>query len=261
MRLLPCFALLLPAAALAAELPQSGPEDSRIRTVVYDPEQVVIIKGHAGYEQMIEFADDERVESLAIGDSLSWQVVPNKAKNRLFIKPVEPNAHTNFAITTNKHAYAFELIAVNLITEIPNLNYVVRFRYPQDEDAKVQAQLAAVDHDKQQEVVPDKKVDPTAWNLDYTYQGKPELTPLHVFDDGSFTYFEFREHQDTPAIFLVSDGKNESLLNYHVSGKYLVVERTGKQFTLRSRDGDVCVYNEPAFREATAPAVAVKQGE
>ncbi|MDB5973269.1 MAG: virB9 [Nevskia sp.] len=248
--------LLLAGTAGATQLPQSGPEDPRIRMVVYDPSQVVLIKCHAGFEQMIELGEGEKIESLSLGDSLAWQVVPNKEGNRLFLKPVEPKAHTNLAVITNRRSYAFELVAVNLLAEIDTLSYVVRFQYPQDEDAKVQAQLAAVAHDKQQEVVPDRKTDPSAWNLDYTFQGNTELSPLHVFDDGTFTYFQFRDKQDVPAIFLVADGQNESLLNYHVSGKYVVVERTGKQFTLRSRAGVVCVYNETAFRAqaATPPA-------
>jgi type IV secretion system protein VirB9 len=244
---------LLPVLAQAAQLPESGPEDPRIRTVVYDPSQVVLIKGHAGFEQMIQFGEGEKIESLSIGDSLAWQIVPNKDGNLLFLKPVEPKAHTNLSVVSNKRTYSFELIAVNLIAEIGDLSYIVRFQYPQEEEAKVQAQLAAAEHDKQQEVVPDKKVDPSAWNLDYTFQGKTELAPLHAFDDGTFTYFQFRGHQDVPAIFLVTDGKNESLLNFHVSGKYVVVERIGKQFTLRSRGGDVCVYNEAAFNAAAAP--------
>jgi type IV secretion system protein VirB9 len=247
---------LLPSLACAAELPQSGPEDPRIRNVVYDPSQVVMIKGHYGFEQMVQLADDEKIESLAIGDSLAWQVAPNKQGNLLFLKPVEPKAHTNVAVVTNKRTYAFELVAVNMLTQIDDMSYVVKFRYPQDEEAKVQAQLASVAHDQQQEVVPDKKVDPSAWNLDYTMQGKTEVAPLHVFDDGTFTYFQFKEHQDVPAIFLVADGKNESLLNYHVSGKYVVVERTGKQFTLRSREGEVCVYNEAQWRQAAATTTA-----
>ncbi len=242
--------MLLAGSAAAAELPESGPEDPRIRTLVYDPSQVVVIKGHAGFQQMIQFGEGEKIESLSIGDSLAWQVVPNKDGNLLFLKPVEPKAHTNLAVVSNRRSYAFELIAVNLIAEVGDMSYIVRFRYPQEEDAKVQAQLAAVEHDKQQEVVPDRKLDPSAWNLDYTFQGKTGLAPLHAFDDGTFTYFQFRERQDVPAIFLVTDGKNESLLNYHVSGKYVVVERTGKQFTLRSREGEVCVYNEAAFKAA-----------
>jgi type IV secretion system protein VirB9 len=250
------LALLLSMAAHAAQVPQSGPEDPRMRTVVYDPSQVVLIKGHYGFEQMVQLADDEKIESLAIGDSLAWQVAPNKQGNLLFLKPVEPKAHTNVAVVTNKRTYAFELVAVNLLAQVDDMNYVVKFRYPQDEEAKVQAQLASAVHDQQQEVVPDQKVDPSAWNLDYTMQGKAEVAPLHVFDDGNFTYFQFKEHQDVPAIFLVADGKNESLLNYHVSGKYVVVERTGKQFTLRSRAGDVCVYNEALWRAPVQAAAA-----
>ena len=260
MRLI-ALALLLPTLALSAELPRSGPEDPRIRSIVYDPNQVVVIRGHYGFEQMVQLADDEKVESLSIGDSLAWQVAPNKAGNLLFLKPVEPKAHTNLAVVTNKRSYAFELIAVNLLAQIDDMNYVVRFRYPQDEEAKVQAQLAAATHEQQQEVVPERKLDPSAWNLDYSFQGKPELTPAHVFDDGTFTYFQFREHQDTPAIFLVGDDRKESLLNYHMSGKYLVVERTGKQFTLRSRDGAVCVYNEQAFRTPSVDAAAAPQAQ
>jgi type IV secretion system protein VirB9 len=248
---------LLPVLAQATELPESGPEDPRIRTVVYDPSQVVVIKGHAGFEQMIQFGDGEKIESLSIGDSLAWQIAPNKDGNLLFLKPVEAKAHTNLEVVSNKRSYAFELIAVNLLAEVGDMSYIVRFRYPQEEEAKVQAQLAANEHDKQQEVVPDKRTDPSAWNLDYTFQGKTDLAPLHAFDDGTFTYFQFKEHQDVPAIFLVTDGKNESLLNFHVSGKYVVVERIGKQFTLRSREGDVCVYNEAAFNAAAA-AVATK---
>jgi type IV secretion system protein VirB9 len=250
------IAFLLPALASAAQLPQSGPEDPRIRTVVYDPAQVVVIKGHYGFEQMIRLADGEKVESLSIGDALAWQVVPSKGGNLLFLKPVEPKAHTNLTVVSDKRTYAFELIAVNLLAQIDQMNYIVRFRYPQDEEAKVQAQLAAKAHDQRQEVVPGHQPDPAAWNLDYTFQGKRELTPLHVFDDGTFTYFQFHEHQDVPAIFLVADDKKESLLNYHVSGKYVVVERTGKQFTLRNRDGNVCVYNESAFKSPTAQVAA-----
>lgn len=248
--------LLLAGSAGAAELPENGPEDPRIRTVVYDPSQVVVIRGHAGFEQMIQFGEGEKVESLSIGDSLAWQVAPNKDGNLLFLKPVEPKAHTNLAVVSNRHSYAFELVAVNLVAEIGDMSYIVRFRYPQDEEAKVQAQLAAIAREQKQEVVPDRKVDPSAWNLDYSFQGDTALAPLHVFDDGTFTYFQFREKQDVPAIFLVADGKNESLLNYHVAGKYVVVERTGRQYTLRSREGEVCVYNEAAFKVAAPPAAA-----
>lgn len=248
--------LALPLLAAAAELPQSGPEDPRIRTLVYDPNQVVVIKGHYGFEQMIQFAPDEKIKSLSIGDSLAWQVVPNKQGNLLFLKPVEPKAHTNLAVVSNKRTYAFELIAVNGPAQVDHMNYVVRFEYPQDAEARVQARLAAIRHEQQQEVVPERKVDPSAWNLDYTYQGDRALAPLHVFDDGTFTYFEFRPHQDLPAIFLVGKDRKESLLNYHVSGRYVVVERTGRQFTLRSRDGTLCVYNEAAWHAPASPSAS-----
>jgi type IV secretion system protein VirB9 len=250
MRLAAILTLLLPFAVSAAQLPKPGPMDPRIRTIVYNPREVFVIKGHYGFQQMIQLADDEKVESLSIGDSLAWQVTPNKAGNLLFLKPVEPKAHTNLSVITNRRSYAFELIAINLIAQIARTTYIVRFQYPQDEDARMQARL----RNEAQEVVPQRQVDPSNWNLDYTFQGKSGLAPVRVFDDGQFTYFEFRNTQDAPAIFLVADGENESLLNYHVSGKYLVVERLGRQFTLRSREGRVCVYNEAAYKAEPAAA-------
>lgn len=254
MKLLTLIVCLLPMLATAATLPQPGPEDPRIRSVAYNPGEVVEIRGAYGFQQMIEFGDGEKVESISIGDSLAWQIVPNKAGNLLFLKPVEPKAITNLAVVSDRRSYAFRLVAGEPGPNPLDLTYVVRFRYPQDEDAKTQAALAAITHDKAQEVTPDHTVAPEAWNLDYRFTGKPELAPAHVFDDGTFTYFQFGQDREIPAIFLVTGQDAESLVNFHVSGRYVVVERTGKQFTLRSRDGTVCVFNERAFREPVQAA-------
>jgi type IV secretion system protein VirB9 len=255
MKKLLLLSCLLPAMAIAETLPRPGPEDPRIRSVAYDPGEVVEIRGAYGFQQMIEFGESEKVESISIGDSLGWQVAPNKAGNLLFLKPVEPKAITNLSVVSDRRSYVFRLVAGEPGSDPLDLTYVVRFRYPQDEEAKTQAALAAITHDKAQEVTPDHPVPPEAWNLDYRFTGKPELAPTHVFDDGTFTYFQFPDGHEIPAIFLVTGANAESLVNFHVSGRYVVVERTGRQFTLRSRDGVVCVFNEPAFRQPASTAV------
>ncbi|MGH1557267.1 hypothetical protein ACRAWD_04455 [Caulobacter segnis] len=41
--------------------------DPRIRTVAYDPDQVVRLTGYFGIQTMLEFAGDERIENVSIG--------------------------------------------------------------------------------------------------------------------------------------------------------------------------------------------------
>ncbi len=80
------------SAAHAQSEPAPGPLDPRIRTIEYDPDQVVQLKGWFGFQQMIEFAPDERIENVSIGDALGWQVTPNKRANMLFLKPIDRSA-------------------------------------------------------------------------------------------------------------------------------------------------------------------------
>ncbi|WP_033483256.1 TrbG/VirB9 family P-type conjugative transfer protein, partial [Xanthomonas citri] len=79
--------------AHAAKLPHSLVTDDRVKQVPYDPNQVYEIVGTYGYQTSIEFANDETVKVVTLGDSIAWQTVPYQ--NRLFLKPVEPNAATN----------------------------------------------------------------------------------------------------------------------------------------------------------------------
>ena len=67
---------------------------------------------------------------------------------------------------------------------------------------------------------------------------------MKIFDNGTFTYFEFDQRTDSPAIFLVDANQNESLVNGVREGKYVVVHRVGQQFTLRNGDVVTCIFND-----------------
>ena len=76
------------AGAGAAARPGGG--DPRIQTRrLYDADQVVQLQGAPGYQLDVEFAPDERIESVAVGDSAAWQVTPNRRGDRLFVKPLQ----------------------------------------------------------------------------------------------------------------------------------------------------------------------------
>ena len=71
------LAITMPAHA--EKSPKAGPVDNRIRTIVYSPRDVTEIRGHYGYQTLIEFNRDEAIQNIALGDSMAWYVNPNQS--------------------------------------------------------------------------------------------------------------------------------------------------------------------------------------
>lgn len=251
------LAVTLGTSALAAVEPTDSPADPRIKTVVYRERDVVVIKGHYGYSTTIEFGANEVVENVAIGDSVAWQVVRSDSRpNLLFLKPMEANANTNMTVVTNQRIYSFELSAYKSSSQRnKNLSFRIRFTYP-GEDAKELADFSAGIMSPSGDLIDGTR--PDDWNFDYSFSGDTNLRPVRAFDDGRFTYLQFAKIKTTPAIFLVDDEGNESLVNFTRQGKYMVIERLGRQFTLRDgKDSVACIFNgafpEPDISAPLAP--------
>lgn len=103
--------------------------DSRIKTYVYNPNEVYLLVVHTGFQSHIEFAKGEEIETISMGDSYAWKITP--LGNRLFIKPLERNIRTNMTILTNRRTYQFDIVAKELEGEDDkDLVYVIRFYYP-----------------------------------------------------------------------------------------------------------------------------------
>ena len=235
-----CKVLLLVLAAAAplaaAQTPEPGPVDPRIRTIVYNPRQVVTLTGQLGYQMVIAFGPNERIENISIGDSLAWQVTPNKKADLLFLKPIDRSPSTNMAVITNLRRYNFELISV-AATNRRAQTYDVRFLYPNEElDA---ARTIA----PPEETVSDAAA-PDSWNFAYSYDGAKTNVPARVFDDGRFTYFQWPEGTDTPAVFVIGQDGKEALVNHVVKGRYFVVEQLAARFVLRNGSQVTQVYND-----------------
>ncbi len=211
--------------------------DSRIRVITYSPDDVIKFTGYYGYQTSMEFGKDETIESISMGVSTGWQLVPSG--NKLFLKPVEEDATTNMTLITNKRTYFFELYA-DEAQDIrdPNLVFNVRFLYPEETADGGDIKTYSTSSESDLELANDL-------NLNYTISGSDDIAPIKIFDDGKFTYFEFK-HKNTeiPAIYSVSSDLRESIVNYHKSGKYIVVEKIYKKFALRLGADIVCVYNE-----------------
>lgn len=211
------FAPFLLLALTAGTLPQPGPNDPHIQRIRYDPEQVIDLQGAIGWQIMVEFAPDERIENVSIGDSLAWQVTPNKRARGLFLKPLKRGGSTNMTVVTNQRRYAFDLSTGPRRALSP---WVLQFDYPPPPVALQRAPIAAP--------VP-------VLNFAYTRGGDTSVMPSRVWDDGRQTYFEFPSDTAIPAIFAAGPGKkDESLVNVATRGRVQVVQQLGRQFVLRS---------------------------
>ncbi len=201
---------------VAAREPDPGLVDPHIQSVFYDPDEVVLLRGALGWQIMLEFNPDERIENVSIGDALAWQVTPNKRARNLFLKPLIKNASTNMTVVTDKRRYLFALETAPRQRTTP---WVLRFEYPREIVVAIE------------EPPPPP---PRRLNFAYTVAGNPALRPSRVWDDGLMTYFEFSPEKPIPAIFAGVPRKSESLVNSVIRGRVVVVQQTSGIFTLRS---------------------------
>lgn len=235
--------LCVPFEVLAAREAKPIKIDHRVRTIMYQPDEVYKYTGHYRYQTSIEFAPDEVIGTISMGDSTGWML--NPSGNRLFLKPIEQDATTNMTLITNKRIYLFELHA----RETDDINdkdmiFVMRFVYPDEDNLTVSRYLDSVP-------IPDLTKDMDRYNFNYTISGTDEIAPIRIFDDGEFTYFEFRDkNAEVPAFFWVDSDGNESLINYRTRGDYIVVERVANRYTLRHGRDIVCVFNEARLASA-----------
>jgi len=117
--------------------------DNRIKTYVYNENEVYPLMIFYGYQTSIEFARGEELSTISIGDNYAWNV--NQVGNRVFIKPLEENMHTNMTILTNKRSYQFDLFSKKADGEFnKELVYVMRFYYPDPRNENVE-QVSNVD--------------------------------------------------------------------------------------------------------------------
>ncbi|MGE0774717.1 MAG: TrbG/VirB9 family P-type conjugative transfer protein [Sphingomonadaceae bacterium] len=203
--------LLLTAAAR----PQPIGPDAHVQSVFYDPDQVVRLTGALGWQIMLEFSLDERIETVSIGDSLAWQVTPNKRARNLFLKPLRSDAATNMTVVTDQRRYTFALDTGPRRAATP---WVVRFDYPRPVVTSLPEPLPPP---------------PPVLNFSYALAGDAGLLPKRVWDDGRLTFFEFGAETPIPAIFAGGPGKDETLVNAMMRGNVTVVQQTSGRFTLR----------------------------
>jgi type IV secretion system protein VirB9 len=241
------FCYSLPSGAIAGREARPIKIDHRVRTVMYQPDEVYKFTGHYRFQSTIEFEEGEEIRTISMGDSTAWML--NPTENRLFLKPVDQDATTNMTLITNRRTYLFELHA-NETDDIADKDmvFIMRFIYQDAQGSQSFSQyLDAVPS-------PDMEENAERYNFNYTISGAEEYAPIRIFDDGEFSYFQFKnKNADVPAFYWVDDEGNESMINYRTRGDYIVVERVAKRLTLRYGREVVCVFNEAMLARIPKP--------
>lgn len=237
---------MLTTAAYAATESTAQKLDHRVHLVPYQKDQVFKFLGHYRFQSSIELEENEAIQTISLGDSTAWLI--NPLGNRIFLKPIEPDATTNMTLITNKRTYLFELHSreTDDIGD-PEMIFIMRFLYSDSDNT------AGFDQYTDEVGVPDIDKHPENYNFNYTISGNQEISPIRIFDDGEFTYFEFKDkNADIPGFFMVDENNEESLINYRTRGNYIVVERVSSRYTLRLGNKIVCVFNEARIAQMNA---------
>ena len=243
------------------------PTDSRIKTFVYNPNEIFQVKFMVGYQSIIELQKDENVELISFGDAGPWTT--RIIGRRIFLKVSDPGVKTNMTIITDRRTYLMEIMSNDEEDEIDDrITYILRFFYP-DINVDVPPTTKRIAH-----ITLNKRVynlasartasglannadittadgliaNAGAMNTNYTYGGDGRgITPLAVFDDGTKTYFKFADNNKVvPLISALATNRDytEIPLRVKKSGEYVYVETIEKQFTLRQGKELICIFNE-----------------
>lgn len=171
---------------------------------------------------------------VAAGDTVRWIIGDTTsgagpgARVHILVKPVRSDIATNLVINTDRRTYHLELRANPLVYMAS-----VSWTYPQDE-------LIALRRAEQET----RQIEPVAAGLDpaildfrYRIDGdRPAWRPVRVFDDGTRVFVEFPANAaqgDLPPLFVLGADGEAELVNFRVSGRFMIVDRLFARAELR----------------------------
>lgn len=176
------------------------------------------------------------VNPIAAGDTARWIIGDTSSgegetrRVHILVKPTAGDLSTNMVINTTRRTYFLELRASDraFLTQ-------VHWRYPAPAAPPA---ITPVPAPAGPIVAPARPASPAPrLNLAYRIRGPAALRPSRVWDDGERTYVEFPPAAilaDLPPLFLTGpDGKAAELVNYHVAGRVLIVDRLFEAAELR----------------------------
>lgn len=243
----------------AEDTPTAGKLDPRMRSLAYDPNQVVRLSTAVGATLVIRFGSSETVTAVAVSNSKDLAALPRG--NYLFFKASQILPSQPVIVLTASDAgmrrYVFSISTKamsRLDQEQPDLYYSVQFSYPDDEaaarrkeaeqKAATRRRRAEVEYQQRTlEVLKRPAADPASDNWHYVAQGDRSLLPIEVFDNGFTTVFRFPGNVRIPSIYTINPDGKEATANYSVKRDYLEVPVVSREWRLRDGSTVLCIWN------------------
>ena len=237
------------------------PSDTRIKTYVYNPNEIYQIKFMTNYQSILELQQGEDVRIITFGNPAGW-ATPRLIDNQLFMKATEPGVKTNMIIITDRRKYFFEIMSSDEDSDSVSdaqITQYLQFFYPDlksidippktskvslNENAMALATGRAIQQYEKRDT--DMVANVGEINTKYTYSGDGKgITPVMAFDNGKKTFFRFPNNNAViPVISSIDNKGNEIPMRARVSGEYIYVDGVEDQFTLRKGPELICVFNE-----------------
>ena len=166
--------------------------------------------------------------AVAAGDTVRWVIGEASSgtgaarRTHILVKPTDPGLRTNLVINTDRRTYHVELRSTPA-TYMASVGW----SYPHDDLIAVRGRAKAAAKVAATQV--QTGIDPAKLDFAYRLSGdKPPWRPVQVFDDGMKTYILFPATiagSELPPLFLIGEKNKAELVNYRVSGRYMVVDR------------------------------------
>lgn len=212
---IPVFLLAMLVAA-----PALAQDDPRLRTVLFRPGTVYTLRVVPGYVATVVLSPDERIESVAIGNSGAWDVSPSKSGDHLFVRPLGNSGPTNTEIVTDSRHYS--ILLQTAFDGDPEATFTLRFTYGEQAAPEPTGPMQPI-------------ADATAVTVPVYYRIKGDrlARPLAVTDDGKQTLFTFDKTMPLPAIYAVDEQGHETLVTIRQSNDDWSIDRVWPKYVLR----------------------------
>jgi type IV secretion system protein VirB9 len=233
------------------------PGDAKLVVFNYDQNNTFTILTMPGNITDIHLNEGEKVNALALGDSVQW--ITAKAEGHIFIKPTKSNIFTSATLVTDQRTYQLTLRAS---PEGGKWYQRVSWKYPdlivmkqteleaQARAQKIAAEAIQVEEKKRQAdsmaiSISKAPGNPVAdLNFEYTVKGDAEFKPVQVFDNGKMTWLKMpSKNQEWPATFILDESETTEVVNPLREGEFIKITRLFKKCVLRLKDREVVITN------------------
>ena len=209
------------------------------QTFAYVPGGLYQVYAAIGCVTDIKLQEGETLSDMgavAAGDTVRWIIGEASSgsgtnkRTHILVKPTDPGIVTNLVINTSKRTYHVELRSTQ-----STYMASVAWSYPQDELIAIEARAAEAVAREATSIA--NGLDAEKLDFGYRLTGdRPPWRPAQVFDDGKKSYILFPDaiaQSELPPLFLLGDKRQAELVNYRVSGRYVIVDRLFDRAELR----------------------------